>query len=129
MTEAEWVYAAQTGKTKTLHRPYRTGSPEPTDTTWLRHPRPISGSDMEKSSILRSAMGGVWEWTDECWNEFYDGVPSGELADNSKRCDLRVLRSFEPGINPWRDLSGFRFRYVKESRYYNFGFRVARDLD
>ena len=77
---------------------------------------------------LHDALGNVWEWVEDCWNDSYLGAPRDESAWESGECDRRVLRGGSWNSLPrilrfaYRDLNG------TESRSFTAGFRVARTL-
>ena len=72
--------------------------------------------------------GNVWEWTQDCWHDSYDGAPSNGQAWGRGTCAQRILRG-----GSWIGVAGglsstgrFGSSPAKGSR--NFGFRVAQDL-
>ena len=77
---------------------------------------------------LYDVLGNVWEWTEDCWNESYEGAPSDGRAWESGECGRRVVRG-----GSWYDLprflrSAYRFRNSTGFRFSSLGFRVARTL-
>jgi len=80
---------------------------------------------------LFDMSGNVWEWTEDCWHESYQYVPSDSSAwreSHEGDCNLRVLRG-----GSWRDeaddlRSAARYyRGDAESRFSIIGFRLAQD--
>jgi formylglycine-generating enzyme required for sulfatase activity len=41
---------------------------------------------------LYQVHGNVWEWTEDCWNESYNGAAADGSARTSGNCGERVLR-------------------------------------
>lgn len=77
---------------------------------------------------LHGMNGGVWEWTDDCWNPDYERAPRDGSASQQGDCSARVLRG-----GSWRNDASYahsasRLRYDFDVRYTTNGFRVARDL-
>jgi formylglycine-generating enzyme required for sulfatase activity len=74
--------------------------------------------------------GNVWEWTQDCWNESYQGAPkNGQswVSGVSGECSRRVLRG-----GSWIDAPrvlrvSYRFRFTTAGRNSNIGFRLAQD--
>jgi formylglycine-generating enzyme required for sulfatase activity len=77
---------------------------------------------------LYQVHGNVWEWTEDCWNDSYDGAPTDGSARIGGDCSRRVLRG-----GSWLNApSGLRPALRNDGnltdRYYSDGFRVARTL-
>ena len=146
LSEAEWEYVARAG-TRTARYwgegesgqcVYANGA----DRTAKRHNSGWTVADCDDGHYqtapvgsfhangykLHDVLGNVWEWTEDCWNDSYQGAPRDGSAWTSGECGRRVLRggswSDVPGFlrsaNRSRDTAGFRFNYD--------GFRVARTL-
>jgi formylglycine-generating enzyme required for sulfatase activity len=132
-SEAEWEYAAR-GGTATRYwwgdsvgmslancadcggtqDPY---APLPVDAL---SPNPFGLYDM---------LGGVAQWTADCWFPNYRGAPPDASPREGKACDKRVLRggSFR---SPHDEITvTYRANYDASVRYIVNGFRVARDLE
>jgi formylglycine-generating enzyme required for sulfatase activity len=130
-SEAEWEYAAR-GGTSTRYwwgesvgmylancsdcggtqNPY---GPLPVDTM---SPNPFGLYDM---------LGGVAQWTADCWFPNYRGAPADTTPRDAKDCEKRVLRggSFR---SPHDEITvTYRGNYDASVRYLVNGFRVARD--
>ena len=77
---------------------------------------------------LFDMQGNVWQWTQDCYHETYDGAPSDGTAWTTPDCTLRVARG-----GSWADDSrAIRFarreKGIAISRYSSNGFRVVRAL-
>ena len=131
-SEAEWEYAARGGTTSRYWWGEAVGvslancsdcggaqnrhAPMPVD---LYKPNPFG---------LVGMLGGVEQWTADCWFPNYRGAPADGAPRDLKGCDKRVLRggSFRNGHD---DLTvTARNNYDQSVRYRLNGFRVARDL-
>ena len=78
---------------------------------------------------LYDVLGGVAQWTADCWTPNYRGAPGDGSARIVKDCEKRVLRggSFR---SPHDEITvTYRGNYDAPVRYIVNGFRVARDLD
>lgn len=146
LTEAEWEYAARAQS----NTPYFFGDDPkavcshgngPDMPTKKTHPDwevlPCSdgyvttapvGSFLANSFGLNDVLGNVWEWTEDCWNNSYQGAPTDGSAWVTSNCSRRILRG-----GAWhqhaRDLrSARRYSDIPDARTMGFGFRVARSL-
>jgi formylglycine-generating enzyme required for sulfatase activity len=77
---------------------------------------------------LYDMVGNVWEWTEDCWNESYQGAPADGSAWTRGDCRRRVVRG-----GSWDDYPDFlrsasRFRFISVNRLNGLGFRVARTV-
>jgi formylglycine-generating enzyme required for sulfatase activity len=78
---------------------------------------------------LLDMLGGVAEWTADCWFPNYKGAPSDATPRDTKFCERRVLRggSFRA---PHDEITVYyRASYDAPVRYLVNGFRVARDIE
>ena len=132
-SEAEWEYAARGGTTTRYWWGDAVGvslanctdcggtqdmyGPLPVDA--LR-PNPFGLYDM---------LGGVAQWTADCWFPNYRGAPADAAPRDAKFCEKRVLRggSFRA---PHDEITvTYRGNYDAPVRYIVNGFRVARDRE
>ena len=132
-SEAEWEYAARGGTTTKYWWGESQGvaqancadcggtqdayGPEPVDAT---RPNPFG---------LYDILGGVAQWTADCWFPNYKGAPSDAMPRDAKFCEKRVLRggSFRA---PHDEITvTYRGNYDAPVRYLVNGFRVARDSE
>jgi formylglycine-generating enzyme required for sulfatase activity len=131
-SEAEWEFAARGGTSTRYWWGDNTGmalancadcggqqneyGPEPVDAL---PPNPFG---------LYDILGGVAQWTADCWFPNYKGAPSDASPRQAKFCEKRVLRggSFRA---PHDEITvTYRGNYDAPVRYLVNGFRVARDL-
>jgi serine/threonine protein kinase len=127
-SEAEWEYACRSaGK----NEKYCGGDDESTLAWYGNNSDEKTHSVQQKQANglgLYDMSGNVWEWTQDCWHDSYDGAPSNGQAWEKGTCAQRVLRG-----GSWIGVAGglsstgrFASPPAKSSR--NFGFRVAQDL-
>jgi len=130
-SEAEWEYAARAGTATKYWWGETVGvalancadcggtqnafGPEPVNSM---RPNPFGLYDM---------LGGVAQWTEDCWFPNYRGAPADAKPREAKYCEKRVLRggSFRA---PHDEIAAtYRGNYDAPVRYLVNGFRVARD--
>ena len=132
-SEAEWEYAARGGTTTRYWWGDSVGmflanctdcggaqdmyGPLPVDTL---QPNPFGLYDM---------LGGVSEWTADCWFPNYRGAPADATPRQAKICDKRVLRGGSFRAAHDEITVTYRGNYDAPVRYLVNGFRVARDLE
>lgn len=136
-SEAEWEYAARAGSMTT----YPWGNSLPNNASsfkeMLTHVSGVGGTggpvgeNKPNQFGLYDMIGNVWEWTQDCWNENYNGAPTEGSAWTNGDCSQRVLRggsggSFGGGYQYFR--FSFRDKDNTAIRFGSNGFRVARDL-
>jgi formylglycine-generating enzyme required for sulfatase activity len=131
-SEAEWEYAARGGSERKYWWGDRmtVGMADCKDCGggWsFKTPASVTASKANPFG-LHGMNGGVWEWTNDCWNPDYQGTPRDGSAAQQGDCSARVLRG-----GSWRNDASYarsasRLRYDFDVRYSTNGFRVARDL-
>ena len=77
---------------------------------------------------LFNVHGNVWEWTQDCYNDTYKGVPSDGSSWTAGDCIARVFRG-----GSWRDdprllRAAMRNGAIPGRRHDDLGFRLARSL-
>jgi formylglycine-generating enzyme required for sulfatase activity len=77
---------------------------------------------------LHNVHGNVWEWTEDCWNESYNGAPADGSARTSGNCGERVLRGGCWINYPFALRSAAHFGGNSGGRDEVIGFRIARTL-
>ena len=78
---------------------------------------------------LYDALGNVWEWTLDCWNERYSGAPADGSAWESGYCSDRVSRGGSWENTAERLRSSMRARDPGDFRGTTGGFRVVRIIN
>lgn len=131
-SEAEWEYAARAGATT----PYPWGKEVGVarancsgcgGTYDPKLPAAV-GSFPPNAWGLYDMLGGVAEWTEDCWHKNYEGAPSNGSPWPAAHCQERVLRGGS-WKNPPADLTvGSRNFYDASVRYVANGLRVALTL-
>ena len=127
-TEAEWEYAARAGS----NSKYSWGN---SIRCSQAHFSGDCGNERKTLAVksfspnnfgLYDMHGNVWEWTQDCKNENYNGAPSNGNAWLRGDCAKRVLRggSWFNGPNYLR--SAYRYRYSVADRYDDSGFRLVQ---
>jgi formylglycine-generating enzyme required for sulfatase activity len=139
-TEAEWEYAARAG-TRTS---FSTGHCITTSQAnyngnydwekcgaktgnYRQQTLPV-GSFNPNQFGLYDMHGNVWEWTQDCWNESYNGAPSNGRAWVHGDCGNRVVRGGSWNNIPFKLRSVIRDRDTTTYRGRSYGFRLAQDL-
>ncbi len=138
LSESEWEYVARAGTTTPFHYG-ETMSPEQAnyngDTVYgsgskgeNRQRTVAVGSFAANRFGLYDVHGNVWEWTQDCWSENYEGAPADGSARESGDCMRRILRGgcWYSALGDIR--SATRYGYAPGLRYSNAGFRIARTL-
>lgn len=74
-------------------------------------------------------LGNVWEWTEDCWNENYEGAPRNGNSWRTGYCGVAVVRGGSWVNTPGNTRSATRFWSEIESRDSAVGFRVARGAE
>jgi formylglycine-generating enzyme required for sulfatase activity/uncharacterized caspase-like protein len=77
---------------------------------------------------IHDTHGNVWDWTEDCWHENYQGAPTDSSAWTSGDCSKRVIRG-----GAWRDFplnlrSASRLAGDVRDHDNDQGFRLARTL-
>jgi len=130
LTEAEWEFAARAG----AHTAYSWGDQmvegnavcyagcgEEADKT------AAVGTTPPNALGLHDFHGNVWEWTEDCWHDSYDGAPTDGSAWTAGECTQRTARG-GAWLNVSSDVrSSIRAPQPTSIRFSNLGFRVASD--
>jgi formylglycine-generating enzyme required for sulfatase activity len=129
-TEAEWEYAARGGNQSQGYK--YAGSSNLDEVGWYNknsgnktHP---VGEKKPNELGLYDMSGNVWEWCEDIWHENYLGAPedgTAWLTDGDSR--RRVLRGGSWGDDDYVSRVAVRYRLDPADRYYDVGFRLARD--
>jgi formylglycine-generating enzyme required for sulfatase activity len=142
LSEAEWEYAARSGKgsfrywwggeASHEHINYGTescckGLAQGRD-QWV-NTAPV-GEFPANPFGLHDMHGNVGEWVEDCWHDSYSGAPSDGSAWTSG-CTMAIRRVVRGGTwlsDPPTLRSAHRFDYLVNDRFNFEGFRVARRL-
>ena len=127
-SEAEWEYACRSaGKDEKF-----CGGDDESKVAWYgdnsnEKTHPVAQKQANGLGLY-DMSGNVWEWTQDCWHDSYDGAPSDGQSWGRGACPQRVLRG-----GSWIGVAGglsstgrLGSSPAKGSR--NIGFRVAQDL-
>lgn len=87
--------------------------------------RPIDHSNKEITDL----RGNLFEWTADCWNPNYIGLPLDGSPRTTGDCRSRVLRGGSWFSAPDQQRLTFRNRFNGNHRSSAFGFRVARSIE
>ncbi len=77
---------------------------------------------------LYDMIGNVWEWTEDCATDTYQGAPTDGGAWTSGSCNRRAVRGGSWMSDPRLLRSAYRGRVVHHYRLGANGFRVARSI-
>ena len=132
-TEVEWEYAARAGTATRYPWGDQVG-------VALANCADCGGAQDQRGPLpvdrfqpngfgLYGMLGGVAQWTQDCWFPNYQGAPADGSAREGRNCTKRVLRggSFRAGRDDITPVS--RGNYDAPVRYLTNGFRVARGLE
>lgn len=137
-TEAEWEYVAKAGQLQPLSTgaaihsgqanfdgkaPYGTVQTGP----YHRKTMPV-GQYASNAFGVFDIHGNVYEWVQDCWNENHVGRPEKGVARTDGDCNYRVMKGGSWVTHGYQTRAAARIRYVKDYRYDDYGFRLARTL-
>ena len=126
--ESEWEYAARVG-TRTKYHFGNSISSGQANFRASGHRKTVPvGSYSANGWGLHDMHGNVWEWVQDCWNDSYRGAPGDGSAWESGNCTRRRVARSGSWVNTARLLrSANRDWPSRTDRYYDQGFRLARD--
>lgn len=134
-SEAEWEYAARAGTNSAYWWGQTIGKNNAVcvgcGSRWDNKQTARVKSFKANAFGLYDTAGNVWEWTQDCWHDDYQGAPkdgSAWLLANQGDCARRVIRGGSWGYYPQFLRSAVRLWYGSDGAVYVLGFRVARAL-
>ena len=135
LSEAEWEYAARAG-TETAYpwghyiklNGQAMASCKDCGSQWDGKQTAPVGSFPANRFGLYDMVGNVWQWTEDCGNESYQGAPTDGSPWISGDCSSRVVRGGSCDYNPDGLRSANRNGADADDRLDLLGFRVARTL-
>lgn len=130
-SEAEWEYAARSGRTSRYSWGYTINCSQARYGYLSGECKKRQNTDRVNSFLansfgLNDMHGNVWEWTQDCWNVSYSAAPSHGEAWNKGDCSQRVLRGGSWLSRPDALRSAYRFRNSTSVRNNDLGFRLAQ---
>jgi formylglycine-generating enzyme required for sulfatase activity len=132
-SEAEWEYAARGGTTTRYWWGDSVGMflANCNDCGGAQEPYgPLPVDALQANPFgLYGMLGGVAQWTADCWFPNYRGAPTNAAPRDSKSCDKRVLRGGSFRAQHDEITVTYRGNYDAPVRYIVNGFRLARDLE
>ncbi len=133
-TEAEWEYATR-GGTTTRYSWGDTIDCNKARYGWLSDECGKQESTDEVGTFpanpfgLHDVHGNVWEWTQDCWHDSYEGaLLDGSVWQEGGDCTRRVVRGGGWNSLPEFLRSAYRGWYDADVANRNLGFRLARTL-
>ena len=131
LSEAEWEYAARAGTTTARWWGNDIGQNnaacEGCGSAWDGKRTAPVGSFRPNQFGLYDMLGNVFQVTDDCWHNNFDGAPADGSAWLSGRCDERVIRGGAFATPPSPVRSAARGHWDPAvTRTSDSGFRVAR---
>ncbi len=138
LSEAEWEYAAQAGRSgygaETAVRPgsLAPGKPPALGLLRLRGGTSPRGETIPNAWGLHPLPGNLLEWVEDCWHASYAQAPSDGspwLSGSGGDCAYRVVRGIAAtGSEFGGKRLAARAREFADARSPTLGFRVAREL-
>jgi formylglycine-generating enzyme required for sulfatase activity/uncharacterized caspase-like protein len=132
-SEAEWEYAARGGTTTRYWWGDSVGMSlaNCSDCGGVQDaygPLPVDALPPNPFGLL-DMLGGVAQWTADCWFPNYRGAPADATPREAKSCEKRVLRGGSFRAPHDEITASYRVNYDAPVRYLVNGFRVARDVE
>jgi formylglycine-generating enzyme required for sulfatase activity len=132
LTEAEWEYATRAGSTTAYYWGDEIGKGNANcdgcGSQWDNVQTAPVGSFAANAFGLYDMAGNVWQWTQDCYLENYNGASPDGSAWTGGDCSRRVIRGGSWISIPPILRSAGRFWNTVNSRGNLLGFRVARTL-
>jgi formylglycine-generating enzyme required for sulfatase activity len=133
LTEAEYEYATRAGTTTAYPWGNDIGENKANCTgcgsRWDGKQTAPVGSFAPNQFNLYDMVGNVWEWTEDCVHDSYNGAPTdGSAWIEGGDCTSRIVRGGAWSGTPSGLRSAGRGASSANDRGYGLGFRVARTL-
>lgn len=142
---SEWEYAARAGSTaqvpwsspadacsyanvadQTAARRYQGWKVLPCSDDFVES-APV-GSFKENAFGLYDMLGNVFQWTEDCWTDNYQGAPADGSAQASGDCSQHELRGGSWFTQPDFVRTAYRNRFDGNYRSTSIGFRLVREI-
>jgi formylglycine-generating enzyme required for sulfatase activity/cellulose biosynthesis protein BcsQ len=132
LTEAEYEYATRAGTVTKYPWGNEIGKDNANcancGSQWDDKQTAPVGSFASNRFGLYDVAGNVWEWTEDCFHDDYEGAPTDGSAWISDNCNRRVVRGGSWSSQPNHLRAASRSESVAGTRVTNLGFRIARTL-
>jgi formylglycine-generating enzyme required for sulfatase activity len=86
------------------------------------------GSFKENAYGLYDMLGNVFQWTEDCWTDNYQGAPIDGSAQSAGDCTQHELRGGSWFTQPDFVRTAYRNRFEGNYRSTSIGFRVVREI-
>lgn len=131
-TEVEWEYAARAGSSSRYAWGNAVGRRRANCATcesrWAGQTTAPAGAFAANAFGLHDMHGNVWEWVQDCPDQSDAGGSPDASPNRAAACAARILRGGSWSNLPERMRSASRSWLAADSRSFNLGFRVAREV-
>jgi formylglycine-generating enzyme required for sulfatase activity len=86
------------------------------------------GSFKENAFGLHDMLGNVFQWTEDCWTDNYQGAPIDGSAQTSGDCTQHESRGGSWYTQPDFVRTSYRNRFDSDYRSTSVGFRLVREM-
>jgi formylglycine-generating enzyme required for sulfatase activity len=86
------------------------------------------GSFKENAFGLYDMLGNVFQWTEDCWTDNYQGAPNDGSAQTAGDCAQHELRGGSWFTQPDFVRTSYRNRFDSNYRSTSIGFRLVREI-
>lgn len=131
-SEAEWEYAARGGQITARwwgdDVGWNNANCDGCGSRWDGKGTAPVGSFRANQLGIGDVLGGVSQWTADCWTANYDNAPPDGAARRTADCESQATRGGDWSSSPWNVSSASRTRAPASKRMNLIGFRVARSI-